>query len=194
MEQNSKREELREYLRRTTGSMLKVVWPFLLLSAMFSWMSIGNIFDGDLSAFTVITAIIVFPIFLLLLRVVLFSKRSYRKKMDEFESRADYGEILRDFERSKSFADDEIRLGTKYIFGSESERVITYDSIASIFQYVHSTNFVEDSRELRANMTNGQSVTICKLPLRKEGEQAFLEIALIMRCLNPDIRISKYAK
>lgn len=189
MNQNSK-EELREYLRQTTGSALKIAWPFLLLSLLFSWLSIRSIFDGAASFFTYIIAIVCSLFSLLLLKGLLFSKKSYQKKMDEFENRADYPEILDDFCNSRSFADDEIRLGVKYIFANEAEAVWTYDSIASIFQYAHSTNWVEDNRELRANTVDGRRITICKLPLRKEGDQAFFEIAQFMRFRNPAIRIS----
>lgn len=193
MNQTSK-NELREYLRQTTGSALKIAWPFLALSLLFAWLSITSIFKGSASFFDYILAFICSLFSVILLKSLLFANKSYQKKMDEFENSADYPEILNDFENSTSFADDEIRLGSKYIFGNESEKVLPYDNISSIFQYVHSTNYVEDSRELRAYSIDNSQITICKLPLRKEGEQAFFEIAQFMKRRNPSISISKYRK
>lgn len=97
--------------------------------------------------------------------------------------------VLQEFATGKQFLNDKLRMGPTYIIGKKSGGVYTYGEIRKIYQYVHKTNFAEDQRELRAELTDGKTRMICKLPLRGKGDAETMQIVALVKAMNPNVHI-----
>jgi len=189
MNQNSK-EELFSYLKQTTGSAITSILPLAGLPALFFFLNIYRLMNGKRGLSVYLWLMATGLILVFLLKAAFSTGSRHRKYMRALEKREDFPRLLADFQTSVSMAEDEIRLGDTYFFVNASEWVYAYEDVDSLHQYVHSTNYVEDKRELRGKMKNGDDI-FCKLPLKTEGSNEYSRIALFMLQKNPRIQINK---
>ncbi len=85
-------------------------------------------------------------------------------------------EVVTDFHRARSYFGGELRLGDRYIFGKKSARVLKYSDLRNVYQYIHKTNFVEDSREFRGKTVSDETVEICKMQVRGKSDAELMTV------------------
>ena len=95
-----------------------------------------------------------------------------------FEQSGLMDEAVANFNAAIPHLDGELLLGEKYLFGKRSGLILSYNEIRNAHQYIHKTNFAEDSRKLRVVLTSGKSIDLCKLKVRGKSDDA-LKAALV---------------
>lgn len=97
--------------------------------------------------------------------------------------------VLSDFRDAMDCMGGELRLGQRWIYGKGSGIPYEYGNVVRVYQYVHKTNFAEDSRQLHASLKTGGTVTLCDLPVGGAQEQELNRALGIMLHYNPNIQI-----
>ena len=132
---------------------------FVIASIFMIVVSLQEIFAGTLNVKYLLAFVV--GVWFIFLAVKPFW--DYRKMMKFLRDSSIYGDAVIDFASAKSFVDDRIRLGSKYVFGRNCYAVLRYTDIIKVYQHVRKKNFSEWNRELRADDISGKSWCICKL-------------------------------
>lgn len=98
-------------------------------------------------------------------------------------------QIVDEFQNARSFAKGNLCLGETYVFGKKKGKILSYEDITRVYQYVHKTNFIEDNRELRVDTRGNGTVSLCGLSLRGKSDDELKEIVTMMYLHNQQIRI-----
>lgn len=112
-----------------------------------------------------------------------------KKQLDSLEASGRLDGVLREFAGGKQFFKNKLRVGPTYILGRKSGQVLTHSEVRKVYQHVHKTNFVEDSREIRVETADGKTVSVCAIPLKGKGDQELIQVLSIMKTMNPGIHI-----
>ncbi len=75
--------------------------------------------------------------------------------------------VLRDFDGARSFFDDTLRIGSRFIYGKESGYIIPYTCIKKVFQ----RSISDQSRELMIITTNRKECNIATLKKDDDSER-----------------------
>lgn len=117
--------------------------------------------------------------------VIVKQNKDYRR-LEESDS---FPMILSEFASSQPFASDTLRLSQHYVF-SKGSLPHSYFDIERIYQYVHTTNGIEDHRQLRVHLTNvKQDSILCKLKTRGKSDREAVLITSIICSKNPNIKV-----
>ena len=94
-----------------------------------------------------------------------------------------------DFRNAYSMMNDTIRFGERWIFCKHSGRLLRYEEITQVYQFIHKTNFIEDSRAVKYVDINGKHRVLCNLALRGKSDEDVKTIITIIYSKNPRIKI-----
>ena len=112
-----------------------------------------------------------------------------KKTIQNFEDDNKLQDILYDFNHGLRLASGNICLGKQYIIGRHAEEITTYDELERVYEYVHSTNFVKDKRQLRAVMAANDDVRVlAELPLKGIANEELLRIFHVIHQHNPEVQ------
>ena len=147
------------YVRYSTIQAVLITLFFVIASIFMIVTSIQEL-SSDTFDFTYLLA---FPVGLWFIFLAVKPFRDYRKMMKFLRDSNIYSDAVIDFASAKSFIDDRIRLGSKYVFGKNCCAVLRYTDITKLYQHVRKRKFSEWSRELRADDVYGKTWCLCKL-------------------------------
>ncbi len=116
-------------------------------------------------------------------------RKKVAEKIDEFEKQGTLHVILHDFETAGTAFKDSLRLGQNYLFGKETGNIFTYNDIVQMYQYIHKTNLIEDTRILKVKTSAGKTLDLCKLPLRGKGDDELSQVFAYVKGKNENIYI-----
>ena len=111
-----------------------------------------------------------------------------KQYFEQVQSNGTASQIVADFVNARSFFDDRLKLGERYVFGKRSGRILSYYDLQNVYQYIHKTNFVEDRRALRVNTNSNETVDICKMKLRGKSDDELMIV--VMEMLKKNNRIT----
>lgn len=112
-----------------------------------------------------------------------------RKFFERIESSPDRNAILADFAAARSFADDEIRMGEKYVFFRKLTELIGYDEISRLRYFEHHDPETQKAEPgIAMLLANGKSRTLCSLYGGDPQVQA-QEIFRFVLSRNPNVEI-----
>lgn len=127
---------------------------------------------------------------LLLVVPYILSVKRLDKQLDDFDQQGMLSSVLNDFARGwdANLLKGSICMGERWIFGKNSGRIVAYSEIERFYQYVHKTNYIEDSRRIRVKLTDGKTCDIAKLRVRGKDNDTLNEIAVRVKAKNPGIQ------
>jgi hypothetical protein len=133
------------------------------------------------------------PVFLLL--GILFASGTVwglikiRKQITALRQSGELEAVLDDYDKSQSYAEGNLRLGEKYVFGRRTSTLVAYDQIDRLYQSIHKTNFAEDRRMLCARLTDGKRRNLCKLRVRGKSDADVHMIVVAIERKNPNVKL-----
>lgn len=111
------------------------------------------------------------------------------KTVKNVEQQGDLLTLLSDFRNGGKAFKDSLRLGGRYLIGKNTGTIISYGEVTRIYQYVHKTNLIEDSRMLRVETTNGKTYDLCKLPLRGKADDEVAQVISYIVSINGNVQV-----
>ena len=173
-------DELKQYIRKTAKDKI-ILGAF---SAVFA-IAAGALFAKH--SWVLFGAMLLAAVLLFLGAVT--SSATDRKFFDSIENSPQRGVILADFAVAKPCANDEIRLGERYIFTRKQTRLIAYGDIQSLRYFEHHDM---DTQKVEAGiaiaLASGGSRTLCSL----YGEAPRMQAEDVYRSVlskNPNVEI-----
>ena len=123
--------------------------------------------------------------------VVYFISRAlkFKKFFDNLSESGELSIVEADFLNAKIRRNDTVRFGERYIYIKKSGKLVKYEDIKQVYQYVHKTNFIETERALKYKDQNGKEYYLCKLELRDKSRNEMVEIISLLLAKNPNIKI-----
>lgn len=172
--------ELKEYIQKTTTDKIILV----AISAVFA-IAAYVLFTKQ--SWILFGAMLIAAVVLLI--GALTASSNDKKFFDSIEASPERDYILEDFRFAKSYSDDSIRMGEKYIFTKKYPRLISYEDITKL-RYSEHLDIETQRTEPRifATLSNGKGFTLCQL--YSNNPQALAqEIFQIVISRNPDVEI-----
>lgn len=126
---------------------------------------------------------------LVYLGMYLFSVCRAGYNISRIEKEGKLESVLQDFANAKPMLHDKLYLGENYMFGQGSGRIVRYDEVWQIYQYVHSTNHIEDKRRLKVKLNTGKVFTLCELKRWNEEAVQLKDAVTLIYIHNPKIQI-----
>ena len=122
----------------------------------------------------------------------LTSTSTDKKFFDSIENSPEKYAILSDFETAQSCANDNLRMGSKYIFTKKYPRLISYEDIVML-QYFehHSTDTSRTEPGIAYTLADGKGATLCSL-YGNDTDMQVQEIYNIILSRNPNVEIRPY--
>ena len=176
-------DELKKYVQKTTKDKL-ILGIFAIIFAAVAVV-----------AFTRHTWVL-FAVMLLcafaLFTGALTSTSTDKKFFDSIENSPEKYAILSDFETAQSCANDNLRMGSKYIFTKKYPRLISYEDIVML-QYFehHSTDTGRTEPAIAYTLADGKGATLCSL-YGNDTDMQVQEIYDIILSRNPNVEIKPY--
>lgn len=181
--QTSTKEDLINYIKESRTSLTVLGAFFLLASGFMGYLAVMvDPFIGFFALFGIGCSI-------LLIWSGHSSSQKFAAYIQDAESSGKLQELLNDFSRSYSMVGDNIRLGSKYIYGKKKGRPVSYSEIRKVYQYRHRTNFVEDYRQLQAVVNDGSTHILCDLKLRGKSDEDVAKIMGFIYHQNPNVHL-----
>lgn len=115
--------------------------------------------------------------------------RELNNQFRELESSGQLDRIVEEFNRAEVLVKDKIRLGQNYIFGKGSNRLMRYEEIQQVYQYVKKRNFVETVRTLKCVDRQGKTRDLCQLQLKGKSDEEVKRIVAAIWQRNPGVKI-----
>lgn len=143
----------------------------------------------EFSALGIVFTLVAGAVSAILIRSAVLSSKKFTDYIRNAETSGEMGIILGDFSQSYSMVKDNIRLGRRYIFGKKQGRPVKYSEITKVYQSIHKTNFVEDSRQLNAVLSDGETRTLCNLMIRGKSDEDLARIMGFIQHQNPGVHL-----
>lgn len=132
------------------------------------------------SSIDVVLSAMSFPIIGILLTIII-TKMLNKRFLKKIEDSGCADLIYSDFSTATSMRKDLVRFGNTWIFIKNKRKILKYDEITRVYQYIKRVNFVENERALKYVDSNGKHRVLCSLQLRgKSDEELNMMIALIL--------------
>ena len=129
------------------------------------------------------------PAGLLLMGFAFVPSLSYRRMTNFLKRNGLYQEAISDFVSAKSFMNDRIRMGDKYIFCKRKCVILRYFDIRRVFQDFDMKDGQETSRTLNAVDNSGNVWFLCDLETNTDNQPGLREILDFMTSKNNLITI-----
>lgn len=175
----------------------KYIYPKKLLTILFAILSIGALAFWFYSLLDVrshpglyekcIFAFVAVLICGVVTGCGIYSQWKVTKKIKEIEQRGELPLVLHDFEMAETAFNDALRMGQTYMLGKGTGGIFTYNDIVQIYQYIHKTNGLEDSRMIKVKTSDGKTHDLCKLPLRGKGDDELSQVFAYVKGKNEKI-------
>ncbi len=112
------------------------------------------------------------------------------KRLAEIDANGGTQILLNDFRTGGKAFKNLLILGQTFLIGKNTGTVITYSDIIQIYQYVHKTNYVEDSRILKAVIVPDRKVVdLCRIPLGGKGDDELRQVIGFILSKNENIKV-----
>lgn len=183
--QTSTKEDLINYIKESRTSLTVLGAFFLLASGFMGYMAIVT----EPSVLGVVLSLFFAGSGILVIWSGHSSSQKFAAYIQDAESSGKLQELLNDFSHSYSMVGDNIRLGSKYIYGKKKGRPVSYNEIRKVYQYRHKTNFVEDYRQLQAVVTDGSTRVLCDLKLGGKSDEDVAKIMGFIYHQNPNVHL-----
>ena len=142
--------------------------------------------DAEMLIITIVSGIVMFGlIFAYVSQDYLFAV----KKIKVIEKQGNMPVLLYDFKNGGPAFNDCLRVGGRYLIGKKTGTIVSYDEISRIYQYVHQTYFVEDSRMLKVKTTNGKTYSLCQLPLNGQANDEVNHVISYILSVNGNVQV-----
>lgn len=115
--------------------------------------------------------------------------RELNNQFRELENAGKLDRIVEEFNRAEVLVKDKVRLGQNYIFGKGSGRLVRYEEIRQVYQYIKKRNFVEVVRSLKYVDNQGKTRDLCQLQLRGKSDEDVKKIVVAILSKNPMVKI-----
>ncbi len=166
------------------------------MSAYKFWWLVLTIFMAALSVIFVISAMagndveyVGLIVLLVILGLSLLPWYKSKKFYADIETSGSLPKIEADFDGAVPVLKNKVRLGNSWIFVKGKERLLGYEDITQVYQYIHRTNFIENERALKYVDKKGKHRVLCKLELRGKSDEEVHKIVLFILSKNPNVKI-----
>lgn len=159
-------------------SIVTSIYWFYLFSNARSYLVFYNL------CVYLLTVVVVFVI---VTAICIFVQWKVIKKVNEIEQRGELPLVLHDFEVAGTAFKDSLKLGQMYMFGKENGGIFAYNDVIQIYQYIHKTNGLEDSRMIKVKTSDGKIHYLCRLPLRGKGDDELRQVFAYIKSKNEKI-------
>lgn len=164
-------------------------WGLIILGSIFLIVGIGSLVillpESDSVFKTLLTSLFVTGLGVLILWVSVSSIRELNAQLQAMEASGELARVLEDFAQGEVLVKGNVRLGKYYVFGKGSDRVIRYEEIRRVYQYIKKRNFVETTRCLKYVDPQGTTRDLCPLLLRGKSDEEALRIMNVIHSKNP---------
>lgn len=133
----------------------------------------------------------IFILFALFLGELSFRElKEIKKFFTDIEESGGLPFLLEDFETGGKAFKDKLILGKRFLIGKNTGIVIAYGDITQIYQEIHKTNSIEDSRSLKIRTAKTNKLyDLCKIPLRGKAEDEVIQVLEYIYSMNPNIKV-----
>lgn len=172
-------KELKKFLKLDAYLWLIIpaVGCLLMIASTISMLVRGNFEVVAPLILIVISALGTIPFFV---RISTLKKLEENPLLPQMET---------DFRSAFPMRKDTVRFGQYWIFSRSSKKVINYSDITRVYQNIHKTNFIEDSRSIMFVDQNGKPRELCKLELRGKSDEEVKQIFMIILQKNPNVAL-----
>ncbi len=185
MDKERRKNALIKYARKSLALMVAGI----IFIAFTVILSVCFIVAGAFSKELIIAAGVMLLMGGLLMAVYFVSLSKLNKNIAKIEMNNGLEILLNDFENAGRAFNDRVVLGDVFIIGKNTGVIVSYGEITRIYQYIHSTNGVEDTRMLKANLAEGRTVDLCALQLRGKSDDELNQVCAYICSKNPDVRV-----
>ena len=130
-----------------------------------------------------------FGIGVIFMIVGLSQSSTFRRTMRILHSRNQIDALLYDFENAGRAFGDSVILGDVFVIGKGTGAVIKYIDIRRVYEYIHTTNSIEDKRTFRAELSTGRTMDLFMLPRNGRGDEELNNVINYMRSRNSRIQV-----
>ena len=152
--------------------------------ALYEW-STYKMIDDYIKAVVGITSVVG----VLFVLVGQSKTKNFRLALKRLTDRNRIGTLLYEFENAGRAFGDSVILGDTFIIGKGMGVIVQYSDIRRVYQYVHSTNGIEDTRLLRAELVSGREADLFMLPHSGKGDEELNNVINYMCSINPRIKV-----
>ena len=185
----SSKEDLIGYIKKSQFQLLPLGAVFALMGVFMLALAIDTAGTDDYSFVGVILSILFLGAGIGIIWQGISSSKKFQASIQEMGSTGELQLLLADFSRSCSMVGDNVRVGERYIFGKKKGYPVSYNDISKVYQSIHKTNFIEDSRSLEAVLTNGKVCTLCDLKTGGKSDEDVSKIMGYIRQQNPRVHL-----
>ena len=119
----------------------------------------------------------------------IMEKKRYDKHLDELKKSGEISLLMSDFRGGSKAFKDRLILGQNFLIGKETAVFLRYDEIAQIYQTIHRTNFVEDSRTITVITTEGKHKELCILQMWGKSNDELNQVFGYIASRNPSVKV-----
>lgn len=171
--------EIKLYLKPKGNVLLLVLGIFMVFMGCF-------VFTAEIEF---IICLLPLLLGLFLVAVGVHALMDYPQYIQSLKNSGQIPQIYQDFSTAQSVYQDKLRFGRYGLFARNHGKIIFYNDITRVYQYIHRTNFVEDRRELKFINRKGHELTLCPLKTRgRSDEDMHLIVAMLLQ-KNPSIQV-----
>lgn len=186
---DERKKQLFKYTK-PSGALPVVCIILAVLCFLFTLLFFAAATDFDADTNILIGTFAVATIIFVLMTVFYYRLIGQLKnKINDIDANGELLILLNDFEKGGKAFNDKLRLGQKYLIGKKTRTIVSYNEIARIYQYIHSTNCVEDTRSLQIVLHNNKKLDLCKLPLWGKADEEVANVFNYVKSMNPNIAI-----
>lgn len=172
---------LKKYLKPKWST----IWIGVVLLAIAVFVGIFG--TGDAGVIDIVFTVLFIALAVAIFGVAIAAFVNFSKEMKRLEEEGLYEQMEYEFAAAVQYFSDKLRLGDGCVFPRYGGKVLRYEDIAKVYQYIHKTNGVENDRELRAATSAGKVVTLSKIALRgKDDDEVNKAVAALLE-KNPSI-------
>lgn len=179
-------KDLKKYAKPSHA--LAVLGAFFVIIGLFV-VVMGLTTDSYDSTEYIVTGIIGVLLGVLFIYLGIRDNKKFDKKLKEIEENGGMPILLNDFKTGGRAFKNSLIVGQTFLIGKKSGTIVTYNEIVQIYQYVHSTNFVEDSRTLKVKTIQNSVLDLCSIPLRGKGNDELEQVINYILSKNPNVKV-----
>ena len=183
-------KSLKKYIKPSNSLTALGVWfAFLGVSLLIHEIVAGIENDGiEFEGFWIA---VIFTLFaFLLIELGITGNKRLKKLYTDIEESGGLPLLLDDFENGGKAFKNKLVLGQRFLIGKNTGVVIAYSDIGRIYQEIHKTNYIEDSRTLKIlSVKTNRYYDLCKIPLKGKADDEVQQVIEYIVSMNPNIRV-----
>lgn len=175
------KKTLVNYLSWARGWIIAAIVWFVLCGWSSIWATVES---GEIMLVAIMLSPTVVPLLVAVIR-----RMHVQRYVDALEKNGELGMVLYDFQTSHPLVKDKVRLGARYVYGRGCRRAVSYSDITKVYQYTHSTYFIEDQRSLQYVNAKKRTKKLCSLQLNGKSDRDVAVIMGFIRQQNPSVHL-----